>query len=409
MAPAAPVLWLGDRSESTTTDFDGRLRRCHVLGRLTPEISRSQRTTDRPMASTLLWVRLDPPLVLDGDRFEEVVLKARHVGYDIDRLGDDSISVYVFEIRSKEGFDRGRVLPDALNLLVWADIARDPAYLPETQEEGFDRTLEVLRTYAERAADSNVPQEHREGGIWLGNWVHNTKRAQARGELRADWAQRLAALPGWRWGVDADRDWALAWNAYGTMWLMRHEGVEGTGLDGRLRIGEPIGKSPIEAAEQRPTAWVYVYPPLRLDSDEPGMLVLAVSEAVVDLRGFDRGTVIVEASHVRSWQRMPDGTRRPDEVWNLGRAVVAPDPALLPAMSEEEWRGGLTALRTYRDAIGHCWVPYDYVPNGDHATVIHLGGWALRVRSEHRQGILLEERANELESVAGWRWSWAEG
>ena len=43
---------------------------------------------------------------------------SRHAtsGLDIDRLGDGSISVYVFEIRSKEGFDRGHFRPGALPL-----------------------------------------------------------------------------------------------------------------------------------------------------------------------------------------------------------------------------------------------------------------------------------------------------
>jgi hypothetical protein len=115
MADAARDLWLGDRSESTTTDFDGRLRRCHVLGRLTAETADDSGGSIEGTPSTMhLWVRLDPPLVLGDGRFEEVVLRARHVGYDIDRLGDSSISVYVFQIRSKDGFDD--VLAHHLNL-----------------------------------------------------------------------------------------------------------------------------------------------------------------------------------------------------------------------------------------------------------------------------------------------------
>ena len=407
MADSAADLWLGERSEYNTTDFDGRLRRCHILGRLTSEAPETG-TLVRPPSTTLLWVRLDPPLVLHGGRYEEVILQARHVGNDVDRLGDTSISVYVCEIRSREGFEHGRISPGSIHLLAWADVARDPAFLPPTQEEGFDRTFEMVRRYAEREGDSNVPPEHREDGVPLGNWVLSIKRSQASGELRADWADRLTALPGWRWGVDADRDWDFA-ASYGRMWLSAPDGAETIGLDRRLRICDPVGnRSPIEDAHGRSAMWVYVYPPLRLEGDSPGMLVITAGNAVENLRELGRSAVNVEVAHVDSWRQLPDGTRRPDQVSALGSAVVARDPALLPAMSEEEWDAGLRALRTYRDEIGHCWVPIDYVPKGDHSSVVHLGGWALRVRGAYRRGDLSAGRAALLASVPDWHWSRAD-
>ena len=406
MTTPARTLWLGERSEYRTTDFDGRLRRCHVLGHLVPGPTESDDETDRATSPTRLWVRLDPPLILEGDRFDEVVLQARHVGYDLDRLGDESISVYVFEIRSREGFDRGRFGADALHLRVWADVARDPAFLPETQEEGFDRTFELLRSYAERVGDSNVPLEHLEDGVPLGNWVQNIKRSQGRGELRADWAQRLTALARWRWGVDAERDWTSAWNALPIMWLMPSEDADSTELDPRVRICTAIGATPPTSDPRgRSSLSAYVYPPLRIESDEPGMVVITATDPVVDLRAFDADTVTtVEVSHVRSGPRQTDGSRQPDQIVDLGAAAVAHDPALLPPASDAEWQAGLAALRVYRKEIGHCWVPFDYTPTGDHSSIVHLGGWALRARSEQRRGMLPAGRARELESVPDWRW-----
>lgn len=404
MIDAQPDFWLGERSEYATTDFDGRLRRCHVLGRLKSQPATPSQAEERS-PTTLLWVRLDPPLALDGDEFEEVVLQARHVGNDVARLGDSSISVYVCEIRSKEGFERGHITPSSIRLLAWADVARDRAFLPPTQEEGFDRIFELLRRYAHREGDSNVPPAHREGGTPLGNWVHNMKHSQGRGELRADWADRLAALPGWRWGVDAERDWNVA-AGHGSMWLMPPEGEATIGLDSRLRHADPVGhKPPIEAPDGRARLWVYAYPPLRLESEEPGMLLITASQPNVDLRDWAGGPVVVDAAHIRAWRRMADGTRRPDAVLELGRAVVSRDPAVLPPMSQDEWDRGLAALRTYRAQIGHCWVPFDYVPKSDEASVIHLGGWALRVRSEYRQRMLQPGRVTQIEEVPDWRWS----
>ena len=243
----------------------------------------------------------------------------------------------------------------------------------------------------------------------LGNWVHNMKRSQAHGTLRADWTQRLATLASWCWGVDADRDWSFA-ARHGPMWLMAPDGARTRGLDRRARYCDPIGGQPqIEGADGRPSILVYVFPPLQLDGDEPGMLLIRAIEPGVNLREFPDGAVTVEVAHIRSWRRLADGRRRPDDVSSLGTAVVARDPALLPAMGDAEWQAGLAGLRTYRKKIGHCWVPFDYVPNGDPASVVHLGGWALRIRSEHRRGTLSAARSAALESVAGWSWSIAEG
>jgi hypothetical protein len=50
-------------------------------------------------------------------------------------------------------------------------------------------------------------------------------------------------------------------------------------------------------------------------------------------------------------------------------------------------------------------VPFDHVPPEQTDPVLHLGGWVLRIRSEHRHGILPEERARELESVPDWSWA----
>ena len=33
----------------------------------------------------------------------------------------------------------------------------------------------------------------------LGTWINNAKRRQKKGSLPADQAERLEAIPGWRW------------------------------------------------------------------------------------------------------------------------------------------------------------------------------------------------------------------
>lgn len=180
-------------------------------------------------------------------------------------------------------------------------------------------------------------------------------------------------------------------------------GVDTIGLDPRLRYCDRVrGGGPVEHADGRPGQWVEIYPPLGLDTDERVMLLTV---PVVELSAASPGPITIELSQILSWQPPVGEARQADRTRHLGPAGVAADPALLPPMTGEEWDAGLAALRRYRDEIGHCWVPFDCVPMGDHTSVTHLGGWALRVRNEHRLGLLGHERTRQVESVPGWQWS----
>lgn len=66
------VIWLGERSEYVTTDFDGRVRRGTVLGTLRPV----KETPDGPPGPTYVRLRLDPPLPWEGAEHDEVVIDA---------------------------------------------------------------------------------------------------------------------------------------------------------------------------------------------------------------------------------------------------------------------------------------------------------------------------------------------
>jgi len=151
-----------------------------------------------------------------------------------------------------------------------------------------------------------LKRDARTGRQHLGNWVHSMKRSQARGELRTDWAQRLEALPGWKWGVDADRDWAATSNLGGLVWL-RPEGTKTVGLDRRLRRGNLTGLPwPINEAERRPTAWVHVYPPLQRDTLGSGPTPLACASTS-------------SARSIGFWWGSPVGACGPSAAWRCPR------------------------------------------------------------------------------------------
>jgi hypothetical protein len=186
------VLWIGERSEYETTDFDGQVRRGVILGRLEPG-------KDRSTGQTYLWIRLEPPLSLNAMEYEEVVIAERHAGDSLLDLGRSSISVYVFEVGTRDEVERGEFESTRSGLLAWADVALDPADLPESQEQRWDRLFERLESFARREGPVRVPPDHEEDGLSLGVWVQNQKRSQLSGRLRPEWVARLEGVPGWEW------------------------------------------------------------------------------------------------------------------------------------------------------------------------------------------------------------------
>jgi hypothetical protein len=67
---------------------------------------------------------------------------------------------------------------------------------------------------------------------------------------------------------------------------------------------------------------------------------------------------------------------------------------------EDDFRAGLTALRTYVAARGGARMPPTYrAPDG-----FRLGAWVVARRAEHRRGQLPSDRVAELEAVPGWSW-----
>ena len=192
--PGLPdVFWIGERSEYTTTDFDGQVRRGVVLGTLALAASKT------PSSPTYVWLRLEPPLRLLADEHDEVVITERHVGTSLRSLGQTSISVYMFEVGSRKDAENGVFEPTQAGLLAWADVALDPVFLPETQEAGFDRVFRLVERFVGREGHAAVPYGQEEDGLTIGVWVQNMKHTQFDGRLRPDWEARLAALPGWQW------------------------------------------------------------------------------------------------------------------------------------------------------------------------------------------------------------------
>lgn len=189
-------LWLGERGEHVVTDFDGRLRACHVLGAVEQSVPRGRRR--------LLLTTVDPPFPTGtiqepGDEVGMLVLSERYTDDDLEQLVDGWMSVNLYLVRDSGALLAGDASAAGLSLVAQGMVARSPSQLPPSQEEHFRHGLLLLQRFAERERHASVPLQHVEQGSFLGAFVNNLRSARAHGHLRGDWAEQLEAVPGWRW------------------------------------------------------------------------------------------------------------------------------------------------------------------------------------------------------------------
>lgn len=164
---------LGDRSESSVTDFDGHVRVC---GTTELEVKGPKRGVGVTISPALPG---DPPL-------SEAFLVPRH-RVDFVLVPGQSISVYV-------------IPPDASGAIAcWADVALRPEDLPKSQEEYFDEAVERLRRSLTDSATGQPDFERAVERSGLGVWVENLATERRAGLLRPEWIRQVESLPGWRW------------------------------------------------------------------------------------------------------------------------------------------------------------------------------------------------------------------
>lgn len=197
IADASPAwtgrhVWLGSRTESVVTDFDGRLRQCRIVGQVRNEhgqeillgeadpllpgqepaglVTLRRRWSDDP------WEQVDHGWlhVFVGHVGADVAARLRAPGQDVVHGGDIS-SAYQGEIAAR------------LDLL------------PPTKEERWEDAFAVLERFVAREGHARVPAEHVEDGFNLGIWLENQRFLHTEGHLSQAQASRLEALPGWEW------------------------------------------------------------------------------------------------------------------------------------------------------------------------------------------------------------------
>lgn len=282
----------------------------------------------------------------------------------------------------------------------------------------WEMSFQAVADYAANTGTADVPANLVIGGIDLGGWAKIQRALYLKGALHLDRAERLAALPGWRW----DRNLvAEAWET-GFRHLLRYVRDHGTAaVPGSETVdGFSVGKwarqqrmkhqkgqlSPTLAArlaalpewtwDMRETQWESGFQRLLAYIAKNGDAMVP-AKYVID--GYRLGTWVnsqrtrymkgsLEQHRVQRLEEVPEWT------WDA---------------RGETWEDGFLRLSNYVAAQGNSRVPNSYVDAG-----FKLGQWVSVQRVTFAKGSQPEDRKNKLEALPGWSWDvktdlWEEG
>ena len=269
---------------------------------------------------------------------------------------------------------------------------------------------ELKRFVAERQ-HARVPR----GREKLGWWVRNQRLFYGRGELAADRAARLEALPGWTWQIQAEQ-WERMYEALqafatreGHIRIPKHHGVNGVSLGNWVttqRIAYSRGKlsaSRIELLEEIP-GWHWGW-------DDRWQNSFEVLERFAQREGHANVPYDYRENGVPLgwWVGIQRRHHRQGRLAAERIEQLQPLPGWSWNIRDAKWEEMFQRLQRFAERNGHVRIP-ESGESGDAA----LANWVTWQRQEQRRGNLRPDRATRLAALPEWSWSvqrsaWEEG
>lgn len=274
-----------------------------------------------------------------------------------------------------------------------------PGWSWNAVEDSWMEHLEMLRAYAERHGNTNVPVDHVEGGLRLGQWTRLRRREHKK--LSSERQALLEALPGWFWGRKADHMWEQKYSV-----LRQFSDREGHArppydhVEGDVKLGQWVVTQRAERDK--------ISPERRARLEGLPRWTWTVSQDVWDDRyelvqrfAIREGHSRVAQKHVEkgialgSWvstQRDKQNKLSPER-----RAKLEALPGWTWDPYEEQWQRSYELVRKFGDREGHTRVPDRHIEDG-----VNIGSWVLTQRTN--RGKLSTEQKALLEALPGWVW-----
>jgi hypothetical protein len=124
----------------------------------------------------------------------EVVLQRLGHSRIPERLDESGMAVGRWAQAQRRAHREGRLPPELHRRL---DAL--PRWRWSLSDAIWDETFAALEAFVRRSGDLQVPVGHREAGLPLHRWLRHQHEQHRRGLISEERAQRLEALPGWRW------------------------------------------------------------------------------------------------------------------------------------------------------------------------------------------------------------------
>lgn len=286
-----------------------------------------------------------------------------------------------------------------------------PGWLWNVQGSRYDAGYEALLAFVAEQGHARVPARHVTAeGYQLGAWVSKRREGRKRNRLSAKQVAQLEELPGWRWEVfDEGFEMGLA-----VLMAYAHD-------HGHTRVPS----SYVTADGFKLGQWVVV----RRQDKTNGNLSDSRAAQLEALPGwswhvrnerFERNLAALASyvaengdARVRLDHVTPDGLElgkwitKQQSAYKANRltqeriAALEAFPGWAWSRHQAMFDEGLTALRSYVNVYGSACVPQGYVAADGFA----LGTWVHGRRQDYKKGVLSDERAAQLQSMPGWRWT----
>lgn len=274
-----------------------------------------------------------------------------------------------------------------------------PGWSWNTVEDSWMQHLALLRAYATKEGNTNVPVDYVEGGLKLGQWTRLRRREYKK--LSPERKALLESIPGWFWGRKADHIWEQKYSL-----LQQYADREGHARPpfGHLEDGEKLGQWVITQRSER----TRISPERRSRLEQLPAWSWTLSQDVWDERyelvrkyANREGHSRVPQKHVEdgialgSWVSVQRD--RQDTITSDRRAKLEALPGWTWDPHEDRWRRGYELVRKFGDREGHTRVPDRHIEGGT-----NIGGWVLTQRMNRDK--LSAERRALLEALPGWVW-----
>lgn len=286
-------------------------------------------------------------------------------------------------------------------------LAKRPGWSWDPNADRWEEGFRHLLAYVQEHGHAAVPPRFIFNDYRLGQWAMVQRNAQARSSLDANRSSRLEAVPGWSFDPRGDK-----WER-GFQQLTRYVELNGDArvprsciIDGynlgawvktqrRAYAADRLAVSRRERLEQF-NGWTWRAIGNEWDEGFERLreYIAACGDALVPasyvVDGYRLGGWVNAQRHARAKRNLePDRERRLNEL-----------PEWQWSGRNASWDEGFDHLMEYVKTHGEALVPTGHEESG-----YPLGQWVATQRQFYAQGNLTADRAQRLESAAGWAWN----